>query len=208
MQKNIRRTLVIIVMAALLIALGIFEFTAPRARDALLLCFSAALALHLLLNRRTLLRSPARRVTEESNARGDAAAIVKLLLMPAFTVLLVSGLLSSELLPFLRLEAAFLPLLHRIAYLVFALLSLLHLILNRRFLKKAWRSFIRRRPLLPLLALLLSAALIAGAALLGASAGRSAAPAALPGGTLPFLRTAAPEGEVEDSRLPFAPPLP
>ena len=46
------------------------------------------------------------------------------------------------------------------------------------------------------------------AALLGASAGRSAAPAALPGGTLPFLRTAAPEGEVEDPRLPFAPPLP
>ncbi len=99
MQKNICRTVVFVLMAALLAAIGVFEFVSAMTRDILLLFFLVVLLFHLLLNRSTLLHPSKRRVRPHSAARHDMNGVLKIILNAVYTAYIDTGLLSTRLLP-------------------------------------------------------------------------------------------------------------
>lgn len=136
MQKNICRTVVFVLMAALLAAIGVFEFVSAMTRDILLLFFLVVLLFHLLLNRSTLLHPSKRRARPHSAARHDMNGVLKLILPAVYTAFIVTGLLSSRLLPFLYIGAPLITLLHRLSYAAALLLTIVHAVLHRGFLKK------------------------------------------------------------------------
>ncbi len=215
MQKNICRTVVFVLMAALLAAIGVFEFVSAMTRDILLLFFLVVLLFHLLLNRSTLLHPSKRRVRPHSAARHDMNGVLKLILPAVYTAFIVTGLLSSRLLPFLYIGAPLITLLHRLSYAAALLLTIVHAVLHRGFLKKAWRNVFVKRPLSAILTVLAAVLLIASAVCLGAAADkRDPAPAAIPFGTakpLPTFSSAVPTTpavSADPSEGGIAPPIP